>query len=354
MATPETVFDSEASTIPARPNGLTLIDPGGFEELQARLEDVYEEYDTPTPEIDLNYSHAGYEMRLRSVWYFFSGAKLDDARDAIVSDDYWRWEFDTLFSHWMGCNPTSDQMMELASLWCASKGGGWRAIAVILRKRLLDEGMSHDEMRTMRLSCKDNEYLSIELNHLKPISERIEGEYWLRLAEQAEQESIYAMECRLGLVPPSPPAQPVPRTPSPLVQPVPRTPSPLVQPAPRTPSRQPRQTAEAIEPEELTQPAQRRKRQPRRQEQDVARPNVTTRAQARKQGGESGKERNFLRERTSNDRADNTASSTTTRSRITRGKATRGNKGGSVGAIQKKPEAKRGRPTTRARKQRAK
>ncbi|KAI0970447.1 hypothetical protein F4678DRAFT_139525 [Xylaria arbuscula] len=332
MATPQSVVDSEASTIPARPIRPTLTDPGGFSELQARLEDLNEEYDTPTPEMNLSYCHAGYEMRLNSVWYFFSGAKLDDARDAIVSDDYWRWEFDTLFSHWMGCNPTSDQMTELASMWCSSAGGGWRAIAVILRKRLLEEGMSHDEMRKVRLSCKHDEYLETELKHLKPISERIEAEYWFGLAEEAEQQSIYALECRLGLVPPSPPPPPA--------QPEPRTPS--------TPSRPPRQTAE------LTQPAQIRKRQPRRQEQDVGRPNVTTRAQARKQGGESGKEVNFLRERTSNDRVDNTTGSMTTRNRIIRGKATRGDKGGSAGAIEKKTDAKRSRPTTGARKQRAK
>ncbi|KAI0424312.1 hypothetical protein F5Y09DRAFT_353581 [Xylaria sp. FL1042] len=319
MATPVSTKLSPTSFMIEPPRRPTLTQAGGIEALQARLEQLSQEWHTPEPEIDPDSFPPAFSMQCESIWYFFNGAKLDEARDTIVSELYWRLEFATLFSYWMEQNPVADQMLELASLWCSCATRGWQAIAVVLRNKILGTGLSYNEFKEIRLLCKNEEYFEIEFNHLEPIAERIERNHWLALHERAERKSIYAMERELGLVPQTPPAPP----------------SPPVVPSPPTPPAQP---AQPVQPEQPA-PAQRRKRQPRQQRQDIPRPNVTTRSQSRKQEGKGGNEPNFLRERKDNDRNDETRNKTMRRKNTS-----------NMGAVEKKTDQKKGRRTGGARK----
>ncbi|KAI1346169.1 hypothetical protein F5Y01DRAFT_320037 [Xylaria sp. FL0043] len=336
MTTPVSTKLSPASAMITPPRGHTLSQPGGLEVLQARLEELSQEWHTPEPEIDPDLYPPAWGMQCESVWYFFDGARLDAARDTIVSELYWRLEFATLFNYWVEQNPAANQMLELADLWCSCAAGGWRAIAVVLRNKILGAGLSYNELKEIRLSCKHEEYFEIEFKHLEPIAERIERNHWLTLYERAEKNTIYALECEMGLVPQAPPIPPAQQAQS--AQPAQSTPlSPSSPPSPPSPVAPP---APVPQPEQPA-PAQRKKRQPRQQKQDIPRPNVTTRAQSRKQEERAGKEPNFLRERKDNDRNSDTAHNKTTR---------RKNTGNNMGAVEKKTDARKGRRTGTSRK----
>ncbi|KAI0818285.1 hypothetical protein GGR55DRAFT_624494 [Xylaria sp. FL0064] len=321
MTTPVSTKLSPASAMITPPRGPTLTQAGGVEVLQARLEQLSQEWHTPEPEIDPDLYPPAFSMQCESVWYFFDGAKLDAARDTIVSELYWRLEFATLFNYWVEQNPAANQMLELSDLWCSCAAGGWRAIAVVLRNKILGAGLSYNELKEIRLSCKHEEYFEIEFKHLEPIAERIERNHWLALHERAEKKTIYALECEMGLVPQTPPTPPAQQAqPAQPAQPIP--------PPPPAPAAQPA-------------PAQGRKRQPRQQRQNIPRPNVTTRAQSRKQEERAGKEPNFLRERKDNDRNSDTAHNKNTR---------RKNTGNNMGAVEKNTDPKKGRRTGTSRK----
>ncbi|KAI0453885.1 hypothetical protein F5B21DRAFT_270496 [Xylaria acuta] len=273
-------------------------------------------------------------MHCESIWYFFDNAELDDARDTIAPERYWRREFATLFGCWIDRHPSADQMPGLASLWCSSTVGGWRAIAVSFRNKRLETGVFWGEIHKIRLSCKHEEYFETEFKHLEPIQMTIERNHWLGRAQldQSVPDSQTLQRALEGA-----PALAMPETP----------------------------------------PTQRRRRQSRQEDGDVARPTVTTsvqvtsgqrttrsqlakqdklrhentKAQPRKQGAQSGKEISFLYERTSSDRNDDSALSKTTPRKTTRGKTTRGNDTGNMGVIGGKFDSKTRRRALGTRKQ---
>lgn len=293
--------------IPEPPKKPTLTDVDGFDALQASLSLLSRQRETPECDINTDSFRPAHKMRCQSIWYYFNDDELDEARDTITQEHYWCWEAAILLNSWIDKHATVDQMSELPNLWCPSAAGGWRAIAVSLRNKLLETGMSRVEIRRIRLLCKHQAYYQIELEHLEPMRHTLEHNYWLVRA-QTEQSVLDSQTLQHGL--------------SPISQEVEKAPVPETPPTPST------------------QPARRKRGEPRHQDQNAARSTVTTRAQSRKlaMSGQSGKEVNFLRERKSSDSNNN---NNTTLGKTTASKTARRNSVGKSGIIGGKVDSRK-------------
>ncbi|KAI1184303.1 hypothetical protein F5B17DRAFT_433733 [Nemania serpens] len=79
-----------------------------------------------------------------------------------------------LLRHCIEKQATIDSRSGPPGLWCPSAAEGWQPLAVSLRNKRWEAGMSHDELRENRLCYKHSAYSEIEYNHLEPISAAIE------------------------------------------------------------------------------------------------------------------------------------------------------------------------------------
>jgi len=254
-------------------------------------------------------------MHCESIWYFFDEDELDDARGSIPQEQYWCLEAAMLLRHWIEKRSTIDQMSELTHLWCPSAAGGWRDIAVSLRNKLLETGMSLAEIRGIRLLCKHQAYYQIEHDHLKPLTRTIESNHYRGLA-QAEESVLRSQTLQQGFSPIS-----------------------------RDVEREPVEEMPAMSPTPSTQPAQRKRKRSQQQDQNAAQSTVITRAQSRKVANKRGKEVNFLRERTLRERTSNDSNNNNIHNKTTASKTTRRNNIGNTGVIGGKVDSRKSRRT---------
>ncbi|CAJ2508593.1 Uu.00g136190.m01.CDS01 [Anthostomella pinea] len=254
---------------PEPPREHTLTDVGGFDALHADLDLLSRQEGTPECDINPNAFPPAFKAHCQSIWYYFND-EIDQARDTIDHEHYWCLEATMLLSHWIDKRPAVDRMSELPSLWCPSAAEGWQALAVSLRNKLLEKGMSGDEFRELRLRCKHRAYYEIEYRHLQPMSTIIEGRHWLG-QDQPKQSVLDSQTLQHGLGPESGEVETAPVL--------------------------------AMSPK---QPTRRSRNSPPQQDEHVSRRTMTTRSQSRKQDQSkrtlrSGKELNLLHERSSSD-----------------------------------------------------